>query len=173
MTATAAEFVETKLGVLRIDSRGRRIVGVSFEDLSPEALCPLAPCAAGSMTDAARQLREFAARERRVFDLELAPEGTDFQQRVWKALRAISFGETISYAQLAERIDSPKAVRAVANACGANPIPIIIPCHRVIGADGGLGGFSCGVDRKRTLLALEGSLPAQERQAGLFPAAAG
>ena len=170
--ATAVQFIETSVGVLRIESRDERIVGLSFEDLSPEALGPVAPCAVSTTTDAERQLTEFLNSERRGFDLVLAPEGTEFQNRVWDELQRIAFGETISYAELARRIDAPGAARAVAGACGANPIPIIIPCHRVINSDGGLGGFSGGLDRKRKLLELEGALPGSECQAGLFPEAA-
>ncbi len=171
-SATGVEFVETDLGTLRIESRGREIVGLSFANVSAAALGPVAPCEACGTTDAGRQLIEYARGERKSFDLDLAPIGTDFQLRVWDELQRIGFGETISYAELARRLDSPKAVRAVAGACGANPIPVIIPCHRVIGADGGLGGFSAGLENKRKLLSLEGSLPASLAQAPLFPPAA-
>ena len=83
--------------------------------------------------------------------------GTDFQQRVWQALRRIGWGRTRSYAQLAEAIGNPKAVRAVGGACGANPIPVLVPCHRVLAANHRLGGFSGGLAWKRRLLACEGS----------------
>ncbi len=86
------------------------------------------------------------------FDLPLEPRGTEFQRRVWNSLKAIPYGETISYAELARRIDHPKAVRAVGAANGRNPLMIIVPCHRVIGADGSLTGFGGGIDRKRWLL---------------------
>jgi methylated-DNA-[protein]-cysteine S-methyltransferase len=86
------------------------------------------------------------------FDLPLEPRGTEFQRRVWDSLTTIPFGETISYAELARRIDNPKAVRAVGAANGRNPLMIIVPCHRVIGADGSLTGFGGGIDRKRWLL---------------------
>ena len=82
--------------------------------------------------------------------------GTPFQQRVWRAIAAIPRGETRSYAWLARKAGKPKAVRAAANACGANPVPLLIPCHRVIASDGSLGGFSCGLAIKRRLLRLEG-----------------
>ncbi|PYJ02940.1 MAG: cysteine methyltransferase [Verrucomicrobia bacterium] len=82
--------------------------------------------------------------------------GTEFQQRVWQALRQIPFGETWSYAQVAQAIGRPKAVRAVGGACGANPIPVLVPCHRVVAANHGLGGFSSGLEWKRRLLAREG-----------------
>jgi len=105
--------------------------------------------------DAIRQLGEYFAGERKIFSLALSPEGTDFQRAVWSALRKIPYGETISYKQLAERIGKPKAVRAVGASNGANPIPIIIPCHRVIGNDGSLTGFGGGLPLKKRLLELE------------------
>jgi methylated-DNA-[protein]-cysteine S-methyltransferase len=89
------------------------------------------------------------------FELPLSLEGTEFQLRVWNSLRTIRYGETISYGQLAQRIGKPKAVRAVGLANGSNPIPIIIPCHRVIGSDGSLTGFGGGLPNKKKLLALE------------------
>lgn len=85
-------------------------------------------------------------------DIPLDPVGTLFQHEVWRALRAIPRGETRSYAEIARGIDRPRAFRAVAQACGANPIPLVIPCHRVIASDGSLGGFSAGVERKAYLL---------------------
>jgi methylated-DNA-[protein]-cysteine S-methyltransferase len=102
-----------------------------------------------------RQLRAYFGGELKEFDVPLAMEGTEFQLRVWNALRAIPYGETISYAQLAERIGNPKAVRAVGLANGSNPIPIIVPCHRVIGSDGSLTGFGGGLSTKKKLLELE------------------
>jgi methylated-DNA-[protein]-cysteine S-methyltransferase len=104
-----------------------------------------------------RQLDEYFAGKRRRFELALAPEGTDFQRSVWFALAAIPYGETCTYRAIAERIGQPRAVRAVGAANGANPIPIVIPCHRVIGSDGSLTGFGGGLDAKRYLLDLERS----------------
>ncbi|MGH9654345.1 MAG: methylated-DNA--[protein]-cysteine S-methyltransferase [Bryobacteraceae bacterium] len=109
-----------------------------------------------SILKAARQqLEEYFAGRRETFDLPLAPAGTPFQRSVWKALERIAYGETQSYGQIAQSIGSPKAVRAVGAANGANPIPIVIPCHRVIGGDGSLTGYGGGLARKRQLLALE------------------
>src|SRR5262245_35626242 len=105
--------------------------------------------------DAVRQLGEYFAGERKTFSLTLIPEGTEFQRAVWSELQNIPYGETISYKELAERIGKPKAVRAVGAANGANPIPIIIPCHRVIGNDGSLTGFGGGLPLKKRLLELE------------------
>ena len=107
---------------------------------------------------AAQQLSEFFAHDREEFDLPLDPVGTEFQMSVWKQLSLIPFGETASYRQIAERIDNPAAVRAVGLANGSNPISIIVPCHRVIGADGSLTGFGGGLDIKRQLLEFEGAL---------------
>ena len=104
-----------------------------------------------------RQLEEYFAHRRTAFDLPLAPSGTPFQERVWIALRAIPYGTTSSYADLARRIGAPDAARAVGAANGKNPIPIIVPCHRVVGAHGELTGFGGGIERKRWLLAHEGS----------------
>lgn len=111
------------------------------------------------------QLQEYFAGERRDFDLELAPEGTDFQQAVWAALREIPYAETTSYGAIATALGDPGASRAVGAANGSNPIPIIVPCHRVIGADGSLTGFGGGLARKRWLLEHEGAAGFQQ---GLF-----
>ena len=110
------------------------------------------------LRDTRVQLDEYFAGERRVFDLPLAPRGTAFQREVWNALRDIPYGETISYAQLALRIGKPSAMRAVGAANGRNPLPIVVPCHRVIGADGSLTGFGGGLPTKRFLLELEGAI---------------
>lgn len=102
-----------------------------------------------------RELDEYFRGERRIFTVPLDMRGTEFQRRVWDALRRIPYGETTSYADIARRIDAPRAVRAVGGANGANPIPVIVPCHRVIGACGALTGFGGGLERKRILLDLE------------------
>ena len=101
------------------------------------------------------QLRAYFAGELKQFDLPLAPEGTEFQQRVWRELCTIPYGETTSYGELARHIGNPKACRAVGLANGSNPIPIVIPCHRVIGANGKLTGYGGGLHIKEKLLALE------------------
>ncbi|RPE77246.1 methylated-DNA--[protein]-cysteine S-methyltransferase [Vulcaniibacterium tengchongense] len=107
-----------------------------------------------------RQLDEYFDGARRRFDLPLAPRGTEFQLQVWRTLATIEFGRTLSYAQMAARIGRPSAVRAVGAANGRNPLPIVLPCHRVIGSDGDLTGFGGGLPAKRYLLQLEGALPA-------------
>jgi methylated-DNA-[protein]-cysteine S-methyltransferase len=104
-----------------------------------------------------RQLQEYFAGALREFEIPLFMEGTDFQRRVWKNLQKIPYGETISYGELANRIGNPKAVRAVGAANGQNPLPIIVPCHRVIGSNGSLTGFGGGLEKKRKLLDLESS----------------
>jgi methylated-DNA-[protein]-cysteine S-methyltransferase len=112
-------------------------------------------------------LERYFAGTLREFALDLAPEGTPFQLRVWDELRRIPYGTTISYAELAQRLGDPKAVRAVGGANGANPIAIVVPCHRVIGADGTLTGYGGGLDKKRALLEHE-ARHAKRRQ--LLPA---
>lgn len=119
------------------------------------------PVASGARSDptpfatALVQLREYFAGTRRRFDLPLAPEGTDFQRRAWAALRGIPYGETRSYSEQAANFGKPSAVRAVGAANGRNPIGIVVPCHRVVGADGSLTGFGGGLDRKSWLLTHE------------------
>ena len=108
---------------------------------------------------ARRQLDEYFAGKRRRFDLPLSPRGTEFQREVWTALATIPYGQTLSYAQLAARVGRAGASRAVGAANGRNPLPIVLPCHRVIGADGSLTGFGGGLPAKQFLLKLEGALP--------------
>jgi methylated-DNA-[protein]-cysteine S-methyltransferase len=119
------------------------------------------------LRQAEAQLGEYFAGKRRHFALPLAPQGTDFQREVWWELANIPFGGTISYADLAQRVGRPTATRAVGAANGRNPIPIVLPCHRVIGADGSLTGFGGGLPTKQFLLQLEGALP---REVDLFAA---
>lgn len=101
------------------------------------------------------QLTQYFSGERRSFDLPLAPDGTDFQQRVWCELQQVPYGETTNYGEIAARMGNPRACRAVGLANGRNPIPIIIPCHRIIGKDGSLTGFGGGLKVKKQLLSLE------------------
>ncbi|MDA2809853.1 methylated-DNA--[protein]-cysteine S-methyltransferase [Nocardiopsis sp. RSe5-2] len=110
----------------------------------------------GAFADAERQLREYFAGERTAFDLPLSPHGTEFQKSVWRELAAIPYGVTATYAEVAERTGrAPSSARAVGSANGANPIAIVVPCHRVVGANGSLTGYAWGTDRKRFLLDLE------------------
>ena len=108
-------------------------------------------------TEAIEQLTQYFDGKRTAFSLKLAPQGTKFQQQVWQALCQIPYGETVSYAWLAEHINNPKAVRAVGNANGKNPIALIIPCHRVIGANNKLTGYAGGLTVKAQLLSFEGA----------------
>ncbi len=148
----AQEITTTPLGpmLVRIDDSGA-LLGLSFSAGADHSV----ELQTGSCDQVAQQLAEYFRGERTDFDLKLAPQGTPFQQQVWAALQRIPFGTTISYRQLAQNIGNPAAVRAVGGANGANPIAIIIPCHRVIAADGTLGGYTGGLDYKRKLLDLE------------------
>lgn len=112
----------------------------------------------GLLQEAADQLNEYFTGRRTVFTLPLGPEGTEFQKAVWRHLQEIPYGQTISYGELAKRLGKPKASRAVGAANGCNPLPIVIPCHRVIGADGRLTGFGGGLPTKKALLTLEAGL---------------
>jgi methylated-DNA-[protein]-cysteine S-methyltransferase len=112
-----------------------------------------------ALAEPVRQLRAYFAGELHDFDLPLAPEGTPFQLRVWRELRNIPYGQTISYGELARRIGSPNGSRAVGLANGANPISIVVPCHRVIGSNGKLTGYGGGLENKELLLALEKEHP--------------
>ena len=122
-------------------------------DLCAEGTVTASPCEL--FTEAERQILEYLDGKRQAFDLPFALLGTPFQLSIWNAARLIPYGETITYGELAQIIGKPRAARAVGNAMGANPLPLIVPCHRVLAADG-IGGFSYGVDIKRTLLRLEG-----------------
>jgi methylated-DNA-[protein]-cysteine S-methyltransferase len=104
----------------------------------------------------AEQMVEYMVGKRRGFDLPLAPEGTDFQRRIWREIAAIGYGETITYAELARRAGSPGSSRAAGAATGRNPLSIVVPCHRVVGSDGTLTGYAGGIDRKARLLEIEG-----------------
>lgn len=112
-----------------------------------------------TLRETRKQLRAYFSGRLQDFDLPLAPQGTEFQRKVWRTLAGIGYGETISYAELARRVEQPTAMRAVGAANGRNPLPIVLPCHRVIGADGSLTGFGGGLPTKRFLLELEGALP--------------
>ncbi|MCL2338812.1 MAG: methylated-DNA--[protein]-cysteine S-methyltransferase [Proteobacteria bacterium] len=146
----------TAVGRCAIFEIDGKIVAIDFQSKPHD---PIYKFAADKETPliktAAKQLDEYMAGKRRKFDIPLAPTGTEFQTAVWDALLKIPFGESKSYHDVAVAIGRKKAVRAVGNAVGKNPIPIIIPCHRVIASDGGLGGFSLGLPMKRKLLALE------------------
>ena len=157
---------DTPIGVLRLLGDEARIERIDLPATAAHAPDPGwreerdAPPAA--LRAARRQLREYFDGGRRAFDLPLAPEGTAFQQQVWEALRRIPYGETISYGALARRIGKPAAARAVGAANGRNPLAIVVPCHRVIGAGGALTGYGGGLPVKQTLLALERRVAGQD-----------
>ena len=135
------------------DSTLRSIEFVGQDELcSGESLS----CANPILTESLRQLRAYFSGELREFSLPLDPRGSEFQKRVWRQLQTIPFGEVRSYAQIAEAIGSPRAVRAVGAANGANPLAIVVPCHRVIGSSGRLVGYGGGLPLKKRLLDLEG-----------------
>jgi methylated-DNA-[protein]-cysteine S-methyltransferase len=148
------------VGTLTLVAREASLTGVWFAT-SRHPMPPLPPTSdtnaatIGVLDETERQLNEYFAGERRVFDLPLQPEGTSFQLRVWTALREIPFGETRSYGDLARALGKANGARAVGSANGQNPIPIIVPCHRVIGGSGSLVGFGGGIEAKRWLLAHE------------------
>jgi methylated-DNA-[protein]-cysteine S-methyltransferase len=156
MTAMFYTTFESPVGPLLLAGETSGLRLVSFES-SKHAAPPQADWKQDKapFAEVIRQLQAYFRRELREFDLPIVMEGTEFQRRVWNALREIPYGETISYFQLAERIGNPKAVRAVGLANGSNPIPIIVPCHRVIGSDGSLTGFGGGLSTKKILLELE------------------
>jgi methylated-DNA-[protein]-cysteine S-methyltransferase len=141
------------IGDLLLTSNGAALTGVDFLDRVP---APTGQRDDGPFTDAIQQLQAYFGGELSEFSLALAPRGTPFQHRVWSALRAIPYGTTASYGKVAAALGNARATRAVGAANGRNPISIIIPCHRLIGADGSLTGYGGGMDRKRWLLALEG-----------------
>ncbi|HEX9710050.1 MAG TPA: methylated-DNA--[protein]-cysteine S-methyltransferase [Candidatus Thermoplasmatota archaeon] len=153
----ALEFarVESPLGVVIVAGDRHRIRGVWFGGPLARGPLPVGGSGTGPVAEAARQLGQYFHTRRTTFGLPLAPSGTPFQRRVWDELREVPYGETVSYGELARRIGQPTASRAVGAANGANPIPIIIPCHRAIGADGSMTGYGGGVERKRALLTLE------------------
>lgn len=145
---------DTPVGKLTLVSDGRAIAHVAFENSKhPPPACPRGEDKV--IAKARRELDAYFAGALKTFTVPVAPRGTPFQESAWAALRTIPYGVTRSYAEQAAAIGKPKAVRAVGSANGRNPIPIIIPCHRVIGADGSLTGFGGGVETKRFLLALE------------------
>ena len=161
------DTIDSPAGPLHVavDDAGR-LIGIWFSVVTERAEVDASISRAGwspvwdaeRATHVATQLREYAAGARTAFDLELAPTGTDWERRVWDALLSIPYGETRSYGQIATQLGDPSKARAVGWANAANPIPVVIPCHRVIGADHTLTGFGGGIDAKIKFLAHEGAL---------------
>lgn len=149
-------LIESPLGELLLTSTGESLTGLSIRPTMAEKkeLCQ------GEQLERVfsatkKQLHEYFLNKRKSFDLPLTLRGTEFQTKVWRALQNIPHGKTISYRTLAEKVGKPSASRAVGNANGKNPVPIIVPCHRVVAHDGGIGGYTGGLDKKRLLLDLE------------------
>lgn len=160
--------IDSPLGPLTLVGEGERLLELNLPRRG-KAVPPPAGAVrdGGELDEAARQLAEYFAGQRRSFDLALDLRGTEFQRSVWLALAEIPFGETVSYGEMAERVGHPGAARAVGAANGRNPVAIVLPCHRVIGSNGSLVGFGGGLPAKRLLLELEGAPavrePAQSR----------
>jgi methylated-DNA-[protein]-cysteine S-methyltransferase len=156
--ATYWDELSTPVGPLLLAGNPSALTNVYFQS-GPRPMRPRSDWvrSARPFAEVVTQLDEYFAGRRREFDLPLAPAGTAFQLAVWRALRSIAYGQTTSYGQLARELGNAGGARAVGLANGSNPVPIIIPCHRVIGADGSLTGFGGGLDIKRALLRLEGA----------------
>jgi methylated-DNA-[protein]-cysteine S-methyltransferase len=160
MTSRTHTVLNSPVGPLTLVAAGGALAGLYMDEQrhrpAPETFgAPDAGQDRELFAEADRQLEQYFDGERTEFDLRLNLAGTAFQRRVWSALRGIPYGQTISYGQLADRIGQPSASRAVGLANGRNPIGIIVPCHRVVGADGSLTGYGGGIERKRYLLAHE------------------
>ena len=155
---------DSPLGRLLLGADGAALRVIEFPSPRHAVPCDSAPSAGDHaiLLETRKQLDDYFAGRRRSFDLPLGPLGTVFQCAVWRSLADIPYGTTISYAQLAVRVGRASATRAVGAANGRNPLPIVLPCHRVIGSDGSLTGFGGGLPAKRFLLALEGALTPTE-----------
>ncbi len=149
--------MKTPVGEIFIAGRDGKLTDVLFRRPRKGFPGPMWEKSDRPFAEVRKQLAEYFRGERRKFDLKLAPEGTPFQLAAWRQLRRIPYGKTISYGEQARRMGNPKAARAVGAANGENPISIIVPCHRVIGADGRLMGFGGGLGKKKRLLDLEGA----------------
>ncbi|RXR05383.1 methylated-DNA--[protein]-cysteine S-methyltransferase [Pseudoxanthomonas composti] len=162
--------IDSPVGALLIAASDAGLHGIEFpENRHPLRRTPGWHEGDHPMIDLARrQLEEYFAGRRQQFTLPLAPAGTDFQRKVWNTLAAIPFGSTWSYGQLALRVGKPSASRAVGAANGRNPLPIVLPCHRVIGSSGAMTGFGGGLPTKEFLLRLEGALPDRGASSRLF-----
>lgn len=154
MSAPDTAFYASRIGVLKISGSAAGVQSVEFLDDAKSTRAPTPPC----LEDCVAQLDDYFAGSRTSFSVKLDPQGTDFQKRVWRALLQIPYGHTASYLDVARAIGNEKAIRAVGAANGQNPIPILIPCHRVIGSNGALIGFGGGIWRKEFLLQHEGAL---------------
>ncbi len=163
-TQLVYDRVESPIGPITLvgDGESLRLVGLP-DSRHPLNILPEWMRSPQAFAETKRQFDAYFAGELVEFDLPLQPHGTEFQQRVWKALRTIPYAKTINYAELARRVGNPKASRAVGLANGANPLSIIVPCHRVIGANGSLTGYGGGLEAKKYLLDLERRHAPQEQ----------
>lgn len=150
--------MESPVGRLRLFSNGDALTGVYFDDHRPEPKDDQGRVEASPFSPAIAQLQQYFIGERDTFDLPVSLSGTEFQLQVWEALQQIQPGETVTYSDIAQSCGRPKSSRAVGAAVGRNPVSIIVPCHRVIGASGSLTGFAGGIARKQWLLQREGVL---------------
>jgi methylated-DNA-[protein]-cysteine S-methyltransferase len=160
----SCRIVDSPIGPLRLVANEDSLVAVMWEDENAHRVprhVGIEDSRRPVLVETSRQLEEYFAGARKKFELKLHFDGTEFQREVWSALLTIPFGETRSYGQIASQIGRPSAVRAVGAANGQNPIPIIAPCHRVVGSTGKLVGFGGGLPRKVHLLTLEGALSAE------------
>lgn len=165
--------IESPLGPVLIAGQDGAVTGLWFEDQryapTPERLGPrVLPGEDPLLDEAARQLTDYLAGKRQEFDLPLAPVGTPRQRAVWDALLRIPHGEVTTYGALAREVGSPRAAQSVGQAVGHNPISIVIPCHRVLGANGSMTGYAGGLERKRALLTLEGYRGPVRQEQALF-----
>lgn len=169
MIQPVQSYVMTPLGRVRLVTDGEALVGAYLPQHCKPTWPEVPECADHRvLAQAAQELREYFAGERRIFDTVVAPQGTQFQRLVWQALRAIPYGARHSYSSIAEKISQPRSTRAVGTAIGRNPISIFIPCHRVVGKDGNLTGYAGGLDAKRWLLAHELDPVLEVKTARLF-----
>lgn len=145
----STQFVASPIGILRITSDAKVITSIALVrkkgTSNPDAVTERC----------AKELEAYFMKGMKIFSVDITADGTPFQQSVWKAMSAIPYGKTQTYADIARSIGKPKAVRAVGSACGKNALLVIIPCHRVVGSHGRLGGFSSGINNKKWLLAHE------------------
>ena len=154
MHETYVSYLESAIGIIEIVGNASAVTEVNFVDERQKAELP-----SNKILEAgAEQLKEYLNGARKEFTVPLDLEGTEFQMKVWQALQTVGYGEMVSYKTIAEAVGTPRAVRAVGAANGKNPIAIIVPCHRIIGSDGSLTGYSSGIWRKEWLLRHEGCM---------------
>lgn len=153
VVGTHFAYYDSPIGIIEVGGGDDAVTSLVFVEERRDGVASNGVC-----DEAVRQISEYFDGKREKFDLEIKLEGTEFQQEVWEELGAIPFGQTVSYGDLARAIGKPSAVRAVGAANGSNPISIILPCHRVVGSDGGMTGYGGGLWRKEWLLKHEGGL---------------